>query len=89
MPTPRRQSPRPTTPFTEGRHNGEVGIIVQTGPPPTQQAASCAAGEMHLERCSVIAVPFLTDQGARIAVLNRHESNPLNIPASIANSDGT
>ena len=28
MPTPRRQSPRPTTPFTEGRHNAEVGIIV-------------------------------------------------------------
>jgi integrase len=26
MPTPRRQSPRPTTPFTEGRHNAEVGI---------------------------------------------------------------
>ena len=28
MPTPRRQSPRPTTPFTDGRHHAEVGIIV-------------------------------------------------------------
>jgi hypothetical protein len=28
MPTPRRQSRRPTTPFTDGRHNAEVGIIV-------------------------------------------------------------
>ena len=32
MPTPRRQSPRPTTPFTEGRHNAEVGIIVEGDP---------------------------------------------------------
>ena len=28
MPTPRRQSSRPTTPFTDGRHHAEVGIIV-------------------------------------------------------------
>ena len=28
MPTPRRQSSRLTTPFTDGRHHAEVGIIV-------------------------------------------------------------
>ena len=30
MPTPRRQSPRPTTPSSEGRHNAQVGIIAET-----------------------------------------------------------